>query len=321
MHGLWGNAIPKFWFPISDLGTLSSSRGVEVNDQDKALQLRINATVEANIPASAWDSTVPIVVYDEGVVRQHGTGTLLRVADHFLLITAAHVFKEAAMAQKTLGCGGTRDGYFVAQKNNAHVSSEGQYGSTGDPLDVGLYRIPIEDVARFDPKRFLSLGDVDTGPQPARGVYSLHGYPCVWATPGGDGEKTTLKPLQHTTYRCNREQLLEDYQDQLHILLDGQLEQVTNEQAEPVGYFDRHGAAVPFPRGLGGMSGCSAWCVGNLDVPIERWSQQKPRLAGIQTGVYHSSKIIKVSRWIAVATLILAVFPELRKSFELFRLG
>src|SRR5258706_9329117 len=59
----------------------------ETLDDPIRLQREINEKVAGEIPSRAWDSTFPIVIAHDGAVHQFGTGTLLRIADCFFLVT------------------------------------------------------------------------------------------------------------------------------------------------------------------------------------------------------------------------------------------
>jgi hypothetical protein len=289
---------------------------------DKAqLQRRLNEIATSQIPSLAWECTVPIVIAHDGVLRHFGTGTLFRTADHCFLVTAGHVIKQACENRKTLGIGGSHDGHFVALRGDALVTSEGQYGTSADPLDIGLYRLSQGEVTRLSQKRFLIFNDIEFDPQSATAVYTIFGFPAVWSSPSRSvEEKVTYKALQYTTYRYDREtSRLDEYQERLHLLLDGQFDEATNEDASPAEFNDHAGRPVAFPRGLSGISGCSVWCIGDLNTPLDQWGAVRTRLVGVQTGVYHAQRAIKATRWIAVSTLIYQAFPDLRPSMAMWR--
>jgi hypothetical protein len=79
----------------------------------------------------------------------------------------------------------------------------------------------------------------------------------------------------------------------------------------------KDGTAAAFPRDLRGVSGGPVWTIGDLDIPMQNWPRIAPSLVGVQTGVYQPSQVIRVTRWVAVTTLIYATFPELRSALEL----
>jgi hypothetical protein len=140
-------------------------------------QREFNEKMLAQIPLHARDCTVPIV---NGTIHQFGTGTLFRIADNFFLVTAGHVIKDACKLGKTLGIGASDDRSFIALTGK--VSSEGQYGTTIDPLDIGLYRLPSDAVARMKQQRFLFLDEIEFDEQ-STAVYMLFGFPSVWSSP------------------------------------------------------------------------------------------------------------------------------------------
>ena len=63
------------------------------------------------LPATAWQSTVPILAWHQGMLRQHGTGTLFRIADTSFLVTAAHVILIAVQAKAHLAIGQSPHGH------------------------------------------------------------------------------------------------------------------------------------------------------------------------------------------------------------------
>jgi hypothetical protein len=293
-------------------------------DMDDLVQLqrRINATATAQIPSCAWDCTVPVVVAHEGAVHHFGTGTLFRVADYFFLVTAGHVIKQACEQGKTLGIGGSQDGHFISLSGETLVSSEGRYGSSEDPLDIALHRFAPDAAPRLATKRFLLFNDIEFEPQSATAVYTIFGFPAVWSSPSKSAdEKVAYKALQYTTYRYDRDtSALDEYQERLHLLLDGQLDQATDDDARPVEFSDRNGTPVAFPRGLGGISGCSVWRIGDLTTPLDKWATEKAKLVAVQTGVYNAHRAIKATRWIAVSTMIHGAYPEFRPAMRLWRI-
>ena len=146
-----------------------------MNDQEKLLQRRIIETVNAQIQPRIYDSAVPIAVAQNAALRQHGTGTLFRVADHFFLVTAGHVFGEASKYKLSLGIGGSRDGHFIPLEGQSLVASE--------PHDIGLHRLHSDAVDRLTVGRFLSFNDIEIDQQSPTAVYTIFGFPCVWSSP------------------------------------------------------------------------------------------------------------------------------------------
>lgn len=290
-------------------------------DEQLELQRKINDIASSQIPSLAWDCTVPIVIAHEGSVHHFGTGTLFRISDYFFLITAGHVIKQACANGKTVGIGGSEDGKFIALIGDTLVSAASQYGTSADPLDIGVHRLARTAVDRLQNKQFLILDNIDFDDQSPTAVFCIFGYPGIWSLPSSTADEAVrYKALQLTTYRYDRDtSTLDEYQEGLHLLLDARLDQITNHDATPVDFNDRHDQPIPFPRGLAGISGCSVWRIGDLKTPFDRWKTVKPHLVAVQTGVYHNKSVIKATRWVAVSTLIHGAFPELRPAMELWR--
>lgn len=299
-----------------------TSKGmVEMADQIE-LQRKINEAAFKQVPSCARECTVPIVVVVDQAVRHHATGTLFRCADHFFVVTAGHVFKQASEHGKTLGIGCLDDNGFITLEGDTLVSAQGQHGTSADPFDVAIHRLTPEDVARISKKRFLLFDNIEFAPQSQAAVYTLFAFPGIWASSStATGEAVEYKAIQYTTHRYDRDTLaLDGYQEQFHLLLDGQLVLATNEDGSAADFCDLEGAAAPFPKGLGGVSGCSVWRIGDLSIPIRDWDIEKSKLVAVQTSVYHKKQAIKATRWIAVSTLIYEAYPELRPAMELWRL-
>ena len=282
------------------------------------LQHLTNRKVARYIPELAWDSTVAIVIVIDQNLYQFGSGILLRIADESFVITAGHVIKDAHKDNKTLGITATNES-FIAVPGEWICSSEGQYNTEKDPFDIAIYNLPKNVVHKLDGKTFLNLSDIDFEIQSKTAVYTLFGYPAIWSRPSmSNSEKLQLKPFQYTTITFDRDtRSLTEFQERFHILLDAQLEYCSSEDGSQATFKDINGNSASFPRGLGGISGCSVWRIGDWNVPLEGWSRNQPKIVAVQTGVYHTSQAIKTTKWVAVSTLIHETFPELRPAMKL----
>jgi hypothetical protein len=94
-------------------------------------------------------------------------------------------------------------------------------------------------------------------------------------------------------------------------------EELTSPDGSALQFQDRIGQSARLPIGLKGISGCSVWHIGNLDVPIEQWAESDATLVGIVSGVYQAHGAVKVTRWVAVTTLINTAFPDLQPVLRL----
>jgi len=259
--------------------------------------------------------TVAIVVAKRPAVHLLGTGSLFQIAYRRFVVTAAHVVRLAHEDDRTIGISG--DSNSLISVHGDWISSASSSGE--DPFDVAVYSLPGAAVQQLSQFRFLRMTDASFGEQPKTAVFTLFGHPGIWASPSrDDGEKVQLKGLEYTAYAYERsvDNLL-GYNPKYHLLLDAEAEQVMWTDGSRAEFTHRNGTVVIFPRDLKGISGGPVWRTADLNLPIERWHPLSPSLAGMQTGVYQPSQVIRVTRWAAVTTLIHAAFPELRPAIDL----
>ncbi len=276
--------------------------------------------LEAFMPSKAIGSTVPIVLIRGTTLQQFGTGTLLRVADQSFIVTAAHVIKETPRSGTGL-CITRTDGSFAQASGNWICSSEGQYGTSSDPFDVAVLRLEPSTARGLSNESFLRLDDISFAEDLSDSVFCLLGYPTLWSQPSTDqNTKLDLKPLQYTTDAFEGPtDALSEYKARFHLLLNAGLRESTDIEGSPIRFEARSGVPAEFPRGLGGISGCSVWVIGQKNKSLQDWNRGKAKVVAVQTGIYHSQQIIKATRWIAVSTLLHEAFPELRTAMALWR--
>lgn len=283
-----------------------------------ALHRQIYDQVAKHIPENGWDATVAIVLAHGGAVHQFGTGTLFRVGDDSFVVTAAHVIKEASAHGKTLGITSAVDS-IVAVPGTWMCSSKGQYGSPDDPFDVAVHKLPKDAIDKIGSKTYLTFDDIEFQAQSATAVYTLFGFPGIWVdSTKTDTDRLQVKPLQFTAYAYDRDtDAFKDYQERFHLLLDAQLVQSIADDGSPAKFTDLKGNDAPFPGQLGGISGCSVWRIGDLHVPIDKWSQDPSRVVAVLTGGYDPKDAIIATKWVAVSTLLHGGFPEVRKAMQM----
>ena len=283
-------------------------------------QRRINKRIAPHIPGIAWKSTVAVVVADRPNVLQIGSATIFQIADMHFVVTAAHVVRRAGEAGKTIGISGGKDEHFVALAGNWILSSpDGEEGSKVDRFDLAVHLLSEDAVERLSEMRFLRLSDATFGDPGPRAVFTLFGYPGLWANPSrNDTERVSVKPLEYTTYAYDGSLAgIQDYHLRTQLLLSAGAEDLSAPTGEPLEFRDRFGQLARLPVGLKGVSGCSVWHIGDLDVPIEKWGARGPSLAGVVTGVYQGHGAIRATRWIGVTTLINEAFPAVRPVLQL----
>ena len=186
---------------------------------------------------------------------------------------------------------------------------------------IAVFRLPPEAIKRLSHYRFLRIDDVGFDEESKSGVFTLFAYPGKWSLPSlGEADVVQLKGLEYTAiaYQGSAEKL-NDYNARYHILLDAQAQQITWNDGTGAAFVDRKGENMFFPRDLKGISGCSVWKTVDTSVPVEKWQTLSAKVVGVETGVYQDRQVIRVTRWIAVTTLIHEAFPELRPAINLLR--
>ena len=287
------------------------------DNQDLRFQAETNRKVRSQVPGWAWDSVVSIVLCSNKIVYQFATGTLFQVADQRFIVTAAHSIRIAFGYNKTIGvsCGSNS---FTCTSGDWICSEPFQYGSVEDPFDVAVYPIPAGLLPRFNRQRFLRLSEVNFDVL-SSGVFVLFGYPGIWAAPSTrNDEKLKIKRLEYMAIGyCGDHSTVQGYQPKLHFLLDADSKGITLSDGSRAELRKDDGSPAVFPRDLKGISGGPVWLIGDQRIAVGHWSTLPVGLAGVQTGVYQESGAIRVTRWIAVTTLIHEAFPELRSALTI----
>ena len=290
-----------------------------VPTQDPAIVAKLSRAMSECVPELAARSTVGIVASTNQYVRQIGTGTLLAVADHRFVVTAAHVVHQDALAGATFGISGTVDGQFVAAVGSWILSGDSA-DRPSDEHDIGIYEFSPEQAARFADDVFVRVADVDFPADLSHGFFVVCGFPAVWSTSLKPSDMTlSTKMLQLGTFALQGSVTgLTKYNPQRHFLLEASLDILLDRSARNTSFRTRGGYPAQMPRDLAGVSGCSVWMLGDLRQPIEQWSKKTARLVGIETSVYERRRAIKVTRWNGVTTLLHAAFPRTRRVLEMY---
>lgn len=282
----------------------------------------VNRAITKCLPDQAWKSAIAIIEAEpiNETLCPFGTGTLFRVADESFLVTAGHVAKDAEKGDIPL-CVPTSGNSFVQLHGSWIRSADNQYGSYEDPFDIAVLKLTSKVVEKLAEDSFLRLSEVNYEEDLSKGIFALFGYPSKLSAPSTKSETQLLvRPFQLVTYAYTGTiKYIKGFQERFHLLLNAEPTDITGVSGEPVALIDREGNPLDFPKGLGGISGCSVWRIGRQDKAIERWGEEKPRIVAVQTGVY--TKIIKATRWIGVSTLIHSAFPELRPALGIWYVG
>jgi len=280
----------------------------------------LNHLLNSRIPDKAWNSTVSISINEGETLHQHGTGTLFKIGDASFIITAGHVVKLAKENDRILCMAVGKSASYVQLHGTWICSAENQGYDNSDLFDIAVLRLQPETVQKITNKSFLGIIDVDTDSNLGAGIFSLFGFPSQLSLPSTNvDKKMVLKPFQYTTYAHEGEaNNLERFVERYHFLLGSKPKESTDINGNPMKITNRNGEILDFPLGLRGISGCSVWKIGEYDKPINTWEKERPRLVGVQTAVYNNSQLIKVTKWIAVSTIIYGAFPDLRSAMSLW---
>jgi hypothetical protein len=257
---------------------------------------------------------LPIFAVQNGSPVQCGTGTLFRVAGRPFIVTAWHV---AAISTKdniqlyVSDCGqGARA---AALHGEVHVMTE-------DRCDVALCELPDEVVRMLSNRSFLNLSQIDRTLAPLKkGWFYIHGYPTCWSKPNKAVLRIGTQALTYgTVLYAGRADALNDYQPQLHILLDVS----RSDNWAP----DDGDAAVP--GDLGGISGCSIWQAYAQGQGQDAWTPDLARVVAVETCLCRMSArhgetqgcetlVIRGTRWAAVFELLRRKYPKLEPALRL----
>lgn len=269
------------------------------------------------VPTVAWDVTVPILLEHGSGLHQHGTGTLLRVAHEYFIVTASHVPRDAFAA-----CGGlfltsnADGGRFVEARGTWHASAQSPSGNR-DLFDVAILHLAVESVAELSDRSFLSLDEVWKRLPLEDDIYVVCGFPRAMSVSGtAETCKLTLGPLKIVTSLYDGPTMMldcktpkfENYDPRFHFLLNANKRNIRAME----------GFEGEFPDDLRGISGCSVWKMNVKSYPRDKWSSENARIVGVQNCAYQS-RAIRATHWSSVAALLLKTMPKLAPSLALWR--
>lgn len=251
-----------------------------------------------SVPELTVTSTVAIVGTKAPITRQIASGTLLAVADSRFVLTAAHVVREGARHDYTLGVSGGKQANFTTLGGTWMVSTGSHPDATDDKYDVALCRLSDEQVARLGDVEFVRIADASFVNDLSNGYFIVTGFPGMWSTVL-DGAEDTMKSklLQYGTWAFSGSTAaLDGYDGAHHFLLTATSSEMMDTLGMPVTFRPRQGFAAQMPADLRGVSGCSVWMIGDLTKPVASWDRRSSRIVGIETGVFPSRGAIKVTR-------------------------
>jgi hypothetical protein len=253
----------------------------------------------------AGQFTVPILV-NQGSPQQHGTGTLVRLADHFFLVSAAHVLLPALEHKIPLYLGAgkslplrTKDFVYTTEKQPHHGGC--------DPYDIVVWRLEDALVSSLGTGRFLDQTDLEPSPDLSGGIFLVFGYPSEWSALAQADPKTIEQaPIGLLTAPYAGSVQFDGYDPEINILLN-----------YGVDITPGAGNDHPLPSQLGGISGCSIWKLHNEQNDKASWNPNDVKVVGIQTGRCRKAPALKGTTWLYVLGMIAKQWPGLAPCMQL----
>jgi hypothetical protein len=252
-----------------------------------------------------WESTVPIVSEKDDKFRQHGTGTLLSIAQRLFLVTAAHVFRQARSNSLALHLPNQAgDAWLRIFLDFRCLRADG----FDDSIDLAISEMDEDSIAFLQSYKSVKLLDLDTTLTFTDDVYCVCGFPSELAAidPSGASPSKITKLFGLTALYKGSTSLVA-YDSRYNILLDA-------EKSNAVKLID---GCADLPSNFKGISGCSIWKTNLAVVGRAKWTPANARIVAVQTSEYESAKAIKGTSWKAATTLLYKGWPELQPAMGL----
>ena len=259
--------------------------------------------------------TIPIILHDKasGELRQHGTGTLLRIADVHLIITAHHVVDDEWRLQNMLFIGDhVSNGPAIPLSGASLVQWDIDDGNVralrAQTLDVAAIELQTSIVSQLSHRTFVNLSQLDVSMKVAPGRFLLFGYPSHGSTPDSANRHLRCGPsLAYSTelYRGPTSSF-GNYDPRLHVLFPLPIKGAI--ALQPAG---------PRPEKIQGVSGCSIWRTVPLGQDCRTWDVADAKIVAVQSSEYGSKKVVKAVKCLAVVALLWARYRELRRIIEI----
>lgn len=253
------------------------------------------------LPSSAWSSATPIVAVFEGQLSQHGTGHLFGIGEHRFLVTAAHVISQAVENGRALyittGIPGT-GGLVPIEKSLAFGATDFDFEGN-DPVDVAIFRLDQETIAKLGNRTFLTTLDIARSPEPAEDLYWLHGFPSAFCP--AEPNKISFLSVEAMVPTFDGHHSFPNYDSKIHVLLD----------CRDLKTSDGIGLST-----LKGASGCAVWKT-FAGLPVDQWTKGQAKVVGVQTVEYRDGQVARCTRWPIVLDLIQQIYPEVKPALQL----
>lgn len=260
---------------------------------------------------------VAIAAYYQGKLRHHATGSLVRFADQFFLVTAAHAIEvfdkyKALDPEIMLFLDNGDDSDLVRLYGNYHVTKTVRDlnrprvvlpGERDDLWDVGFWQLDRKTVDSLTNKVFLNRKSISITDDLTSGVYYLAGVPGTWSQVNMEARCATWKWFRYIAHPLSATTELTNFDQRFHLAL-----------------CLSHGEGLP--TDYHGISGCPIWKLADLPVG-DAWDVSQARIVAIQTCVYEQCepRAIRGTRWQCAVSVLREMHPEIWDGFNLWLPG
>lgn len=225
-----------------------------------------------------FDRTVVLAVHNETAFTKHGTGMLLRVDGHPIVVTAAHVIKD--VDPRTIQIISTE-----APSNVRFAPDSGDLfgGSLDEELDVGFLRVGDSAAPLLAGKKFLTLDDFDFFPTGLTEDLAI-----LFGMPGTERKEPAPNVHSFASFTY-----LTEFPVDVDWSAPGHRPAVipTGYEATVEDAFSRKDVELPDPHG---MSGGGLWRARFAGAPI--WTADRLRLVGILTEFHEDVREVRANR-------------------------
>lgn len=268
------------------------------------------ARMDALMPYdTAWMSTVAFLVIRDKNFCVHGTGTLVRIENEFLLITATHVI-EFVNAQNLL----------VLRTDSKNKDDIIPLEAAGlllpqKHLDITFLRLNPETISSLGEKAFLRLDQLCCELSDSMFVVVL-GFPGIMSCHENGIISITKFHLGGPRLNVG-DQELEEFDPKLHFLVEAALEDTMMADGTQLEFRRHNGEPAAFPDELGGISGGSVWKLADNLEDTVKMLPGSGKMVGVATaGYFPNPSCIKVSRLSEAIRLLPIELPHLRTAIE-----
>lgn len=260
----------------------------------------------------AWNSTVALLVVQAQRLQAFGTGTLLKIADEHLLITATHVIEDAN-AQNLL----LLRADMKRKEDVIPLEAEAILGER-DGLDVAILRLRPQVVERLGDGVFLRLDHFCYEQSISDAMFAVMGFPAIMAS--HENGIVSITKFHHVAPAFEGDvSTLLGFDARTHFLVDAGLVGTRTVDGKQLEFRRKTGESAAFPKELGGISGGSVWKIADNPADTIKRQPNSGKMIGVATSVYSKSQCIKASRLSGAIRMLRDALPELRNPIDLWR--